>query len=48
MAMFDDLDDKNSDIMDDPYTRAQIEQLAKDEDLTIEEAKVQFMKHNEQ
>ena len=48
MGMFDDLDDKNTDIMDDPYKREQIEQIAQDEGLTIEEAKAQFLKHNEQ
>jgi hypothetical protein len=48
MGMLDDMKDKSKDIMDDPDKKAQIEQMAKDKGMTVEEAKKHFMKHGNQ
>lgn len=48
MGMLDDIEDKGKDMMNDPDTRAKIEQMAKDKGMTIEEAKQHFMKHGDQ
>jgi hypothetical protein len=48
MGMFDDLEAKGKDVMDDPAKKAQIEQMAKDKGMSMEEAKKHFMKHSNQ
>ena len=48
MSMFDDIQAKGKDVMNDPEKKAQIEQLAKEKGLTIEEAKTHYLQHNQQ
>lgn len=45
MGMMDNLGDKAKDIMNDPDKKQQIEQLAKDKGISIDQAKKQFAKH---
>lgn len=45
MGMMDNLGDKAKDIMNDPDKKQQIEQLAKDKGISIDQAKEQFAKH---
>ena len=48
MGMLDDMENKSKDVMNDPEKRAKIEQMAKDNGMSIEEAKAHFMQHNDQ
>lgn len=48
MSMFDDMKDKAKDIMNDPEKKAKIEQLAKDNNMSIEEARDHYLKHEDQ
>ncbi len=43
MAMMDDMKDKAHDVMNDPDKRDQIQQMANDQGISIEEAKQKFM-----
>lgn len=43
MAMMDDMKDKAKDVMNDPDKRDQIQQMAIDQGISIEEAKQKFM-----
>ncbi len=47
MGMLDNIQDKGKDIMNDPTHRAKIEQLAKDKNMSIEDAKTHYMKHTD-
>lgn len=47
MGMLDNLKDKAGDMMNDPDKKAQIEQMAKDKGISMEEAKQHFMKHGD-
>lgn len=44
MGMMDNLKNQAGDIMDDPDTRSKIEQMARDRNISVEEAKAHFMK----
>ena len=46
MAMMDNMDDQMQDIMDDPDTRMEIEQMANDEGISIEDAKRKYMQQH--
>ena len=46
MGMLDNLKDKGSELMNDPDKREQIEQIAKDKGISIDEAKNHFMKQH--
>ncbi|HSX31757.1 MAG TPA: hypothetical protein VLF43_00710 [Candidatus Saccharimonadales bacterium] len=48
MGVMDDLKDKASDVMDDPDKKAQIEQMAKEKGMSIDEAKRHFMDKDKQ
>jgi hypothetical protein len=45
MGMMDNLKDQAQDMMDDPETRSKIEQIAKDRNISIDEAKEHYMRH---
>jgi tRNA(Ser,Leu) C12 N-acetylase TAN1 len=47
MGIMDDLKGKSKDIMDDPDKKAQVEQMAKDKGISVEDAKKHFEKKNE-
>jgi hypothetical protein len=47
MGLLDNLKDQSSNIMDDPDKRAQIEQMAHERNISIEEAKAHFMKQSD-
>lgn len=47
MGLLDNLKDQSSNIMDDPDKRAQIEQMAHERNISIEEAKARFMKQSD-
>ena len=47
MSLFDQIEDKAKDMMNDPAQRAKIEQLAKDKGLTLEAAAKHFAKHGD-
>lgn len=44
MALMDNMSDKATDMMNDPDQRQKIEQMAKDQGISMEEAKERFMK----
>lgn len=46
MGLMDNMSDKAKGMMNDPDKKQQIEQMAKDKGITIEQAKAQFMKKN--
>ena len=48
MSAFDDLKHKGQDMMNNPETREKIEQMAKDKNISVDEAKERFMKHGDQ
>ena len=48
MGMLDDMQNKAKDMMDDPDKKEQIEQMAREKGITVEEAKERFMKQNDQ
>lgn len=48
MGMLDNMDNQSKDVMNDPEKRAKIEQMAKDNGMSIEEAKAHFMQHSDQ
>lgn len=49
MGLMDSLDDKAKDMLNDPERKRQLEQLAKDKGISIEQAaKEHFEKHNDQ
>lgn len=43
MALMDDIKNKGQDMMNDPDTRAEIERIARDRNITMEEAKQHYM-----
>ena len=43
MALTDDLGSESKDVMRDPQTRAEIEQMARDKGITIEQAKEEYL-----
>lgn len=47
MSIFDDVQSKATDAINDPEKHAKIEQIAKEKGLTMDEAKEHFMSHNE-
>jgi hypothetical protein len=48
MGIMDDLKDKASDLMDQPDKKDQIEQMAKEKGISIDEAKQHFMDKDKQ
>ena len=46
MGILDNLKDQGRDIMDDPDKRSRIEQIAKERNISIDEAKAHFMRQN--
>ncbi|CAN5612193.1 hypothetical protein BH23PAT2_BH23PAT2_10450 [soil metagenome] len=47
MGMFDDMKNKGQDVMNDPDKRARVEQMAQEQDISIDEAKQRFMNQEE-
>ena len=46
MGIMDNLKDRADDMMNDPDTRSKIEQIAKEHNMSIEEAKQHFMRQH--
>lgn len=46
MGLMDNVNNKAKDMMNDPDKKQQIEQMAKDKGISIEQAKEKFMKKN--
>lgn len=46
MALMDDLGNEAKDVMGDPQKRAEIEQMARDKGITIEQAKEEYLSRN--
>lgn len=47
MGLLDDIKDKGKDLMDDPEKKAQIEKMADEHGISVEEAKEKFLKKEE-
>lgn len=48
MGMLDDIENEGKDIMENPQTKAKVEQIAKEKGLSLEDAKKDFLQNNKQ